>query len=124
DSDFVPSSLALCRSPYETGTLYALPYVGNSQLFFYRKDIFAKHNLKEPATWPDVLAAAKAIQSAEPPTASGAKTYGYVMRAAQGNAAVADFMPIFWAFGGEMFDSQGRPTVNSAEGVGIRELQC
>ncbi|MFN2510329.1 MAG: hypothetical protein ABR568_02665 [Pyrinomonadaceae bacterium] len=24
-------------------------------------------------------------------------------RAAQGNAAVADFMPIFWAFGGEMF---------------------
>src|SRR4029453_11467453 len=44
DADFVPASLALCRNPYETGTLYALPYVGNSQLFFYRKDIFAKHN--------------------------------------------------------------------------------
>jgi multiple sugar transport system substrate-binding protein len=39
------------------------------------------------------------------------------MRAAQGNAAVADFMPIFWAFGGEMFDQSGRPSVNSAEGV-------
>jgi multiple sugar transport system substrate-binding protein len=26
-------------------------------------------------------------------------------------------MPIFWAFGGEMFDSSGRPTVNSPEGI-------
>jgi multiple sugar transport system substrate-binding protein len=43
--------------------------------------------------------------------------YGYVMRAAQGNAVVADFMPIFWAFGAEMFDAGGRPTVNSPEGV-------
>jgi len=43
--------------------------------------------------------------------------YGYVMRAAQGNAAVADFMPIFWAFGAEMFDANGKPTVNSARGI-------
>src|SRR5215213_4022978 len=98
DSDFVATSLAVCRHPYETGALYALPYVGNSQLFFYRKDLFAKHSLKEPATWNDVLAAAKTIQEKE----SAAGMYGYVMRAAQGNAAVADFMPIFWAFGGEM----------------------
>jgi multiple sugar transport system substrate-binding protein len=47
----------------------------------------------------------------------GGKLYGYVMRAAQGNAAVADFMPIFWAFGAEMFDANGRPTVNSPEGI-------
>jgi multiple sugar transport system substrate-binding protein len=26
-------------------------------------------------------------------------------------------MPIFWAFGGEMFDQTGRPSVNSAEGI-------
>jgi multiple sugar transport system substrate-binding protein len=95
-----------------------LPYVGNSQLFFYRKDIFAKHDLKEPATWSDVLTAAKTIQSSESSKApGGSKIYGYVMRAAQGNAAVADFMPIFWAFGGEMFDQSGRPSVNSTEGI-------
>jgi multiple sugar transport system substrate-binding protein len=39
------------------------------------------------------------------------------MRAAQGNAVVADFMPIFWAFGAEMFDAQGKPAVNSPEGI-------
>src|SRR5262249_8947755 len=47
----------------------------------------------------------------------GGKIYGYVMRAAQGNAAVADFMPIFWAFGAEIFDASGQPTVNSPEGI-------
>ncbi len=95
DPDFVETSIALCRHPYQTGSLYALPYVGNSQLFFYRKDIFQKHNLKPPATWNDVLTAAKTIQETE----RNSGMYGYVMRAAQGNASVADFMPIFWAFG-------------------------
>lgn len=118
DDDFVQTSIALCREPYETGGLYALPYVGNSQLFFYRKDLFAKHSLKEPGTWDDVLTAAKIISQHETNGApGGGKVYGYVMRAAQGNAAVADFMPIFWAFGGEMFDASGKATVNSPEGV-------
>jgi multiple sugar transport system substrate-binding protein len=118
DDDFVASSVALCRDPFATGTLFALPYVGNSQLFFYRKDLLQKHNLKEPATWDDVLAAAKTISEQESTGApGGGKIYGYVMRAAQGNAAVADFMPIFWAFGGEMFDAGGQPTVNSREGI-------
>src|SRR3954465_15874367 len=65
ENDFVPSSIALCRHPYQTGALYALPYVGNSQLFFYRRDLFEKHHLKEPATWDDVLVAAKTISEQE-----------------------------------------------------------
>src|SRR5688572_26041162 len=117
DTDFVEASVALCRHPYQTGSLYALPYVGNSQLFFYRKDLFEKHSLKEPLTWNDVLAAAKMIHEKETTGANGSKIHGYVMRAAQGNAAVADFMPIFWAFGGEMFDANGKPTVNSPQGI-------
>lgn len=118
DEDFVPASLALCREPYQTGALYALPYVGNSQLLFYRKDLFAKHSLKVPLTWDEVLAAARKIGEQEATGAPGGnKVFGYVMRAAQGNAAVADFMPIFWAFGGEMFDAGGQPIVNSAEGI-------
>ncbi|HYJ48109.1 MAG TPA: ABC transporter substrate-binding protein [Pyrinomonadaceae bacterium] len=118
DDDFVSTSMALCRHPYETGRLYALPYVGNSQLFFYRKDIFEKYSLKEPMSWDDVLAAAKTISEKEMTgSPTGEPVHGYVMRAAQGNAVVADFLPIFWAFGAEMFDAEGRPTVNSPEGI-------
>ena len=122
DHDFVETSLALCRQPYETGPLYALPYVGNSQLFFYRKDLFEKHSLKPPETWTDVLTAAKTIHEKETTGANGERIHGYVMRAAQGNAAVADFMPIFWAFGGEMFDANGKPSVNSPEGIAALEF--
>jgi multiple sugar transport system substrate-binding protein len=118
DDDFVRSSVSVCRNPYETGELFALPYVGNSQLFFYRKDLFEKHNLKDPQTWDDVLAAAKTIDERERSGApGGGRIYGYVMRAARGNSAVADFMPIFWSFGAEMFDANGNPTVNSSEGI-------
>ena len=118
DADFVATSLALCKHPYESGKLYALPYVGNSQLFFYRKDLFQKYNLKDPQTWDDVLAAAKAIDEGEQTGApDGSRVHGYVMRAARGNSVVADFLPIFWSFGAEMFDANGKPTVNSAEGI-------
>ncbi len=110
DEDFVPASLALCRHPYKTGKLYALPYVGNSQLYFYRQDLFEKYGLNPPATWDEVLTAARTIQEQE-------KIHGYVMRAAQGNAVVADFLPLFWAFGAEMFDAEGQPSVNSPEGI-------
>jgi multiple sugar transport system substrate-binding protein len=115
DEDFVKTSLALCRHPYESGKLFALPYVGNSQLFFYRKDLFEKHRLKQPQTWDDVLNAAKTITEKE-------AIKGYVMRAAQGNSAVADFMPIFWAYGAEMFDANGNPTVNSPEGIAALKM--
>ncbi|HEY7544467.1 MAG TPA: extracellular solute-binding protein, partial [Blastocatellia bacterium] len=77
DDDFVPASIALGRHPYETGALYALPYVGNSQLFFYRKDLFEKHSLREPATWDEVLAAAKIISEREQTGApGGGRLYG------------------------------------------------
>ena len=110
DEDFVKTSLALCRHPYETGKLMALPYVGNSQVYFYRKDLFEKHSLPPPDTWTNVLAAARVIVEKE-------KIHGYVMRGAQGNPIASDFLPLFWAFGAEMFDAAGKPTVNSPEGI-------
>ena len=123
DRDFVATSIALCKHPYETGDLYALPYVGNSQLFFYRKDLFEKHNLKEPLTWDDVLKAAQTIDESERNgSPEGGRVYGYVMRAARGNSAVTDFMPIFWSFGAEMFDASGKPAVNSQEGINALRL--
>jgi ABC-type glycerol-3-phosphate transport system substrate-binding protein len=60
----VPGSLS-------AGNLLALPYVGNSQLFFYRKDLFQKHNLKPPTRWDDVLTAAQTISEQETNGAPG-----------------------------------------------------
>ena len=110
DPDFIATCLAVSRHPYSTGIYYALPYVGNSQLFFYRKDLFDKHGLAAPATWAGVLAAARKIGPSE-------KMHGYVMRAAPGNAVVTDYMPLYWAFGAEMFGPDGKPSVTSPESL-------
>ena len=107
DADFLASTLAVCRN---AGTFYALPYVGNSQLFFYRKDLFEKYKLGPPDRWQNVLKAAQTI-------GAGEKMYGYVMRAAPGNSAVADFMPLLWAFGGDIFDAQGKPSLTKPEAI-------
>ena len=110
DADFISSCVAVCRNPYATGRYFALPYVGNSQLFFYRKDLFAKYSLPAPKLWSEVAAAAKKI-------GEGEKMFGYVMRAAPGNAVVADFMPLLWAFGGDVLDATGKPVCDSPAAI-------
>lgn len=110
ESDFLHSCLDVCRQPYRTGDFYAVPYVGNSQLFFYRKDLFDKYKLGIPDSWDHVLAAARTI-------GKGEKMFGYVMRAAPGNPVVADFIPLLWAFGGDVLDGQGKPSVNTPAAV-------
>src|SRR5207249_9327158 len=102
DPDFLKSCLAVCL---QDGAYYALPYVGNSQMFFYRRDL-----MTAPATWSEVLASAKKISAA-------GKMYGYVMRGAPGNPVVADFLPLFWAFGAEMFSAGGAPAMDSQQGI-------
>jgi len=107
DPDFLPSCLAVCKS---TTKYFALPYVGNAQLFFYRRDLFEKYSLAPPKTWDDVLNAARIIGAKE-------KMFGYVMRAAPGNAVVADFMPLLWAFGGDVLSPDGKPVCDSPQAI-------
>src|SRR5260221_657553 len=58
DPDFLKSCLEVCQ---QAGAYYALPYVGNSGLFFYRKDLFGKYGFFAPDTWSSLLAAVKKI---------------------------------------------------------------
>ncbi|HVO01999.1 MAG TPA: ABC transporter substrate-binding protein [Candidatus Cybelea sp.] len=111
DSDFLAKSLALCRNPYNTGPYVCLPYVGNAQMFFYDPDQFAKHGVTgTPKTWDDVIKVAGEITKE-----GGGNNFGYVMRAAEGNPVVADFMPIFWSYGGQLFDKDRKPNLLTPE---------
>ena len=122
DADFIETCLDVCRYPYKTGKFYAVPYVGNSQLFFYRKDLFGMAHLTEPKTWDDVLAAAARLQYRQVINEKVSERFGYVMRAAPGNAAVTDFMPLFWAYGAELLDANGNPTVNTPAGIAALDM--
>ncbi|GGG81944.1 extracellular solute-binding protein [Paenibacillus radicis (ex Gao et al. 2016)] len=105
DADFEESSIALGKNPYATGDLYALPFSGNVQLFFYNKQLLESHNYEVPKSWEEVLTVAKGIH------ADGAS--GYVIRGQQGNPIVSDFLPILWAYGGQVFDDAWKAQVDS-----------
>ncbi|MGC9529689.1 MAG: ABC transporter substrate-binding protein [Candidatus Bipolaricaulaceae bacterium] len=116
DRDFVDSALAVGRYPYPSGALYALPHVGNVELFAYRKDLFEEYGLPTPpASWLEVLGAAALIDAQEP------GVNGVVFRGRKGNPVVTGFLPIFWAFGGKIVDD-GHAAVASPAGVSALKL--
>jgi multiple sugar transport system substrate-binding protein len=114
DSDFLAKSLAVCRNPYNSGPFVCIPYVGNAQMFFYDSAKFAEQGLPAgPKTWDDVIKVAKALTDA-----GGGRYYGYVFRGGQGNPVVADFMPIFWSYGGNLFNAdRTKVTIDTPEGA-------
>jgi multiple sugar transport system substrate-binding protein len=98
--EFVPSTLSVCRHPYQSGPvtcgdpLYALPFVGNSQLFAIRKAANIPH---VPVTWDNVV------------KISREEKLGYAMRVGPGNSIVTDFMPMLWGVSPDSFKEAEPP---------------
>ncbi|MCH3917442.1 MAG: extracellular solute-binding protein [Spirochaetia bacterium] len=110
DSDLIPSTVKLGRYPYaDNGTLFAMPIVGNVELFAYRKDLMAKYGYENPTTYSQILEAVKKIDAGE----KGVD--GVVFRGVKGNPIVTGFLPIFWAFGGHVLDADGNVTFDSPQ---------
>jgi len=106
--DFFASTLKVGLGSVEgeavtcASTLYALPFVGNTQLFAIPKDLE-----QLPTTWADVKRA----------VGDGQRGAGYVMRAGPGNSIVTDFMPILWGTDSKSFQSSDSLRVESSEAV-------
>ncbi len=116
DSDFIPTLTKLGRYPYgDDGSLYALPHVGNVELFAYRKDLLDKYGLGAPDTWDKVLTAAETLAANEP------DVFPVLFRGSKGNPIVTGFLPLFWAFGGSIL-VDGQPTMDSPEALAALEF--
>jgi sorbitol/mannitol transport system substrate-binding protein len=91
------------------GSLYAVPFYGESSMMFYRKDLFARAGLTMPAhpTWAQIQNfAAKLNQPG--------KTAGICLRGLAGwgdNMAALD--TVVNTFGGEWFNKQWQPQLTS-----------
>jgi multiple sugar transport system substrate-binding protein len=109
DKDLIANVVKLGRQPYsDSGTLYALPHVGNVELFAYRKDLLDKYGYRELAKWDQVLQAAQKIAAGEPGVTP------ILFRGTKGNPIVSGFLPIYWAFGAEILDND-RPAFTSPQ---------
>lgn len=116
DADFIKPTVDVARFPVGSGPLYAIPFVGNVELFAYRKDLFDKYGLARPAKWTDVVTAAKTISEKE----TGVS--GVVYRGTKGNPIVTGFLPILWAHGADVVDGKGQAILNSPEALKALEL--
>jgi multiple sugar transport system substrate-binding protein len=108
-SDIVPASLRLSRYPYGTGELRALPFVGNTQLLFVRKDLRADFGWGEiPTDWRALANQAKQVAPLARQMGKQG-TYGYAIRGKSGGPIVSDFLPVYWSFGGRLLSEGSGP---------------
>lgn len=112
--DFIDSTVRVSRYPYGEGALFALPHVGNVLLFAYRADLFNQHGLARPESWSEVLAAARALNEQG--------VHGVVFRGVKANPIVTGFLPILWAFGGDVINQEGQAAFDSPAAVAALEL--
>lgn len=88
------------------GKVYGLVWATSTKALLYRRDLLAKAGLNPPATWHDLLAAAKAAHN--PPA-----VYGIGLPAKRDYDTTDNFYFFLWSAGGDFFDSQGRVALDN-----------
>jgi multiple sugar transport system substrate-binding protein len=89
----------------KTPALLGVTIVGNVEMFMYRCD----KTPTAPASYVDVLANATAQNAAD--------FAGYIIRGKATNPVVADFLPILWSFGGDVFDQDWNVVFDGPESL-------
>jgi multiple sugar transport system substrate-binding protein len=90
------------------GTVYGVPWIVETRLLYYRTDIAKKAGITAPpATWDDLTAMAKAMQSV------GGATWGIGL----GTKNWQEYLPFLWSNGGDVMDAQGKFALNSPAAV-------
>jgi multiple sugar transport system substrate-binding protein len=92
--------------------LLGVTIVGNVEMFMYRKDLTPT----APTSYDDVLSNAKTQNKA-------GSVAGYIIRGKATNPVVADFLPILWSQGGDVFDENWNVVLdNDASKAAIKFL--
>ena len=91
------------------GSVWAIPYGLDMRWLYYRNDVLQKAGLPadwQPANVQGILDAASAVKNANEPNVLPYALYA----GPAGSSGTADhaFVPLLWAFGGELQDSSGK----------------
>lgn len=91
------------------GKVYGLPIAASARALFYNKEILSKAGFPNgPATWDDVVAAARKIKGTGP--------YGFGLQGKEIETDVYWYYAL-WSYGGELVTSQGKAAFDSPAGV-------
>ena len=108
------------------GMLYAFPFTPNVQMYFYRKDLFddlkvrrqyfedTKQNLAIPSDYPDFCRLMSFFDRSKHKNSPVVKGASMVTTSSSG--ITCEFLPIFYSFGGKLFEDDGTPAILSEAG--------
>lgn len=95
------------------GKMYAWPWVVDTRVLFYNKDLLAKAGLDTTADtlWSDLLAKAAKIKQTLP------GSLGFAANGPDQHRLYKKILPFFWSNGGALLDAAGAPVINSPRNV-------
>jgi trehalose/maltose transport system substrate-binding protein len=95
------------------GDVYGIPLYTNAIHFFYRKDLLDKYGKEKPETWEELIETAMYITEKE----QNPDLNGYISMWAQIEGLFMNYLQFMWGAGGQFFDANGMPDVDSPEAV-------
>lgn len=110
-TDFLPRVLAE-QGSWE-GVVYGLPFIQAVFGLHYRTDIFKTYNLKVPQTWEELRETARFLTEKE----SKNGVYGLTIMGRRGVQLQCTWDNFLWSWGGDWYDKDYRPTINSPQAV-------
>ncbi|WP_306316771.1 MULTISPECIES: extracellular solute-binding protein [unclassified Streptomyces] len=99
---------ALRRSSTYEGAAYAVPFFLDATYLYYRKDLLAKHGLRVPRSWEELLHTSRTVQRA------GDTEAGFLWQAAVTEALTANVTEFVADAGGTVLDARGRASLSGA----------
>jgi len=92
------------------GKMIGIPFEGCLMLLAYREDVYKKNNIQIPKTWEEYLQTAKKLNTKDGMNA-------VTIMGKRGQPIFYEFMPYLYGFGGNFFDKNMKPIINSKEAV-------
>ncbi len=97
------------------GKLNVMLFESNPMVMVYRKDLLEAKNLRVPTTWEEYKNVIQALHN--PP-----EVYGTSIMGARHEALFYEYLNFLWGFGGQLFDENLYPAINSPEAVEALEF--
>jgi multiple sugar transport system substrate-binding protein len=118
-NDFITSYLAAVS---KDGQIWGVPDWALHQEVWYRKDLFAKAGLKPPQSWPELLAAAKALN--QEGKDGKPVVYGFAVPMSSALVAPQTYFQIFYSAGGTIFDPKtGNYVFGDQKDIAVKSLR-
>lgn len=111
--DFIPSVLE--EQGMWEDRIHGLPFINAAFGLHYRTDIFEKYGINVPQTWEELKETAEKLNLKEP------GVNGITFMGRRGVQLQCTYDNMIWSFGGEWYDENYRPTINSPAAVAALE---